>query len=98
LDIDIYAHYRNKKPKFELRAFYGTIKYFFLHKYHNQDNMLAYIQWTGPVHKDRYNVRSFSRMGGYEFIEARSIDHCVAFYPLENRWCILDIGNNLDII
>ena len=90
--------YKNKPPKFETRAFYGTIKYFLLHEYYGQNNMLAYIQWTGPVHKDRYNLRSFSRMGGFEFIEVRSIDHCVAFFPLNNKWYILDIENNLDIM
>jgi len=70
LDVDLYAHYKNKKLKFEKQVFYGTIKYFFLHKYQDQNNMLAYIQWMGPVHKDRYGVRSFSRFGGFEFIEA----------------------------
>ena len=27
-----------------------------------------------------------------------SIDHCVAFFPLNNKWYILDIENNLDIM
>lgn len=97
MDVDIYAHYKNRKPQFENRAFYGTIKYFLLHNYQKKTNMLAYIQWTGPIHKDRYNGRSFSRMGGYEFIEARSINRCVSFYCINKKWYILDIGDNYNI-
>jgi hypothetical protein len=97
LDVDIHSKCKNKKPKFEKHIFYGRVEYFLLHTYQNQNNMLAYVQWTGPVQEDKYNLNFFSRMGGYEFIEVRSIDRCVAFCPIGNKTYVLDIEDDASL-
>ncbi|CAG8656358.1 16293_t:CDS:2, partial [Gigaspora rosea] len=52
IEIDIYSNNRKHVPVFEIKSFYGNIKYYLNYKLNNEDHMLACINWTTPVIED----------------------------------------------
>ena len=49
-----------------------------------------FIGWTSSVDEDNVGVKSFKRMGAYEFIDASAIDHCVGFIEIDKVFYIVD--------
>ncbi|GBC39132.2 transposase domain-containing protein [Rhizophagus irregularis DAOM 181602=DAOM 197198] len=46
--------------------------------------------WTKPVTEDNVGVLLFSGFSYYDFIRVSAIDCCVGFFPLGNKYCIID--------
>lgn len=90
IEVDIYANYPKRPSIFEIQDFYAIVEYYLTYEFEGFKVMLAYIQWTEPVHEDNVGVKTFRRMGAYEFIDASAIDHCVAFIEIDKLFYIVD--------
>lgn len=90
MEIDKWARFKNQKSEFIIKDFYGIIEFFFLYKFNNQEEMLAYIHWTKPVSENNVGVLSFNGFSYYDFIRVSAIDRCVGFFQLENKYYIID--------
>ncbi|CAG8770207.1 2970_t:CDS:2, partial [Cetraspora pellucida] len=44
MEIDKYSNNRKHVPVFEMKSFYGNIKYYLKYKLNNEDHMLAYVK------------------------------------------------------
>lgn len=75
---------------------YGTVDYYFVHKFNDQVYMLAYVQLTSKVIDDEYGCKYFTQYRSKEFIDIRCIDHCVGFAKIDNRYFIIDKENAFD--
>jgi hypothetical protein len=90
MEIDKWAKFKHREPEFIKKVFYGIIEFFLLYEFNNQKEMLAYIQWTKPVTEDSVGVLSFNGFSYYDFIRVSAIDCCVGFFPLGNKYYIID--------
>ena len=63
MKVDIYASFRNRLPKFEVKEFYGRVEYFFVHKFNNTSRIMAYIEWTNEVFEDEFGLKWFRGFG-----------------------------------
>ena len=78
---------------YEDKELFGKIKYFFVHEYHEELYMLAYIQWTSDVRIDRYHIKTFRGFTTHDFIEVEYIDRCVGFIRIDDKFYIFDKEN-----
>lgn len=90
MEVDKWAKFKNRKSEFVTKIFYGIIEFFFLYEFEDQKEMLAYIQWTNQVTEDNVGVLSFSGFSYNDFIRVSAIDCCVGFFPIGNRYYIID--------
>ncbi|PKC54218.1 hypothetical protein RhiirA1_507582 [Rhizophagus irregularis] len=90
IEVDKWANFKYRESEFVTKTFYGIIEFFFLYEFNDQKEMLAYIQWTKPVTEDNVGVLLFSGFSYYDFIRVSAIDCCVGFFPLGNKYCIID--------
>ncbi|CAG8778856.1 5419_t:CDS:2, partial [Racocetra persica] len=79
MEIDKYSNNRKHAPVFEMKSFYGNIKYYLKYKLNNEDHMLACINWAIPVIEDSAGLKYFRQFFGYDFIDVKTIDRCVGF-------------------
>ncbi|PKY60935.1 hypothetical protein RhiirA4_485265 [Rhizophagus irregularis] len=52
--------------------------------------------WTSPVNEDDVGVKTFRRMGAYEFVDASAIDHRVGFIEIDKLFYIVDKEVDID--
>ncbi len=96
IEVDIYANYPKWLSVFEVQSFYDIIEYYLTYEFEEFKVILAYIQWTSLVNKDNVGVKTFSRLGVYEFINISAIDHCIGFIEIDKLFYIVDkeVDNN----
>ncbi len=84
-----------KVQMYDDKELYGRIEYFFVHKYLEEQRMLAYIQWTSDIHINKYHVKTFQGFVKHDFIEAKYIDRCVGFMRIDDKFYVFDKENQV---
>ncbi|RHZ46686.1 hypothetical protein Glove_607g3 [Diversispora epigaea] len=94
---DKYSHCLNAPPEYYYEKLYREIEYFFLHKFQNRENMLAYIKVCNKIIKnEQLDFEYFTKFKTHEFIDIQIIDHCVGFLKLRNQYFIIDRDNEVN--
>ena len=74
---------------------FGQIEYFMVHKYQDQERMLAYVRKIKKLEKSDENLKFFDSFGSLQFVEIIGIDRNVGFFEVpfkkrKNYYYIID--------
>ena len=80
----------------EDKELFGEIVFYLVHKFLDENRMLAYIHWTNKIVNDQLGVKYFQgKSSKYGFIDISDIDRCVGFIKINNRIYIFDKENQV---
>ncbi|KAL1914421.1 uncharacterized protein VTP21DRAFT_8939 [Calcarisporiella thermophila] len=88
--IDRYAKYHKRPEELVEKELYAEVEFYFHRIYRGRNHMLAYVHWAGKCERDRYDIRSFTTRGSWEFVEVTVLDRCVGWIQKGRTTYIVD--------
>ena len=61
---------------------FGQVEYFMVHKFQDQERMLAYVRKTKKLEKSSANLKFFDSFGPLQYVEVIGIDRNVGFFEV----------------